>query len=311
MLPRLLNVIVFVFKYCKRIAVQSCSHILCFQKIPWCESGHIARAASLYILIKCMNDIFFLVHGTNKICKTLPKEHLMCEWFRFVTWLSTAEIGNWSLEQHDTIWHINRQEEHQGPSLCFLWVPIAESAAKLSMPPSSPAGTWILLGFMQEFLGAAVSPVPSGMQEPPSTFTAALQNWDTWDFRSVLVYLIFCVTKWHWNCPDDCWCCSLYFAACAQCSHPALAVLVSWAGMEMLSSSRHVKGWSFGWELRCLVLHGHSPHSGGLLAFSWLLDFDFALGTALVLKCLNLYVSDEPSWWLNAVFQSCVCAAFP
>lgn len=173
--------IVFVFKNRERIVAQSCSHILHFQKIPWCKSGHIATAANLHILIKCTNEIFFLVYGTNKICKTLSKEHLMCEWFRLVTWLSTAEMGNWSLKQRDTTWHVNRQEEHQAPFPCFLWVPTAEPAANLSMSPSFPAGTWIVLSFMQEFLGGAVSPVPSGMQEPPSTFTTMLQNWDTWD----------------------------------------------------------------------------------------------------------------------------------
>lgn len=47
-----------VFKCCERIVAQSCSHILHFQKILWCESGHIAAAADLYILIKCINEIF-------------------------------------------------------------------------------------------------------------------------------------------------------------------------------------------------------------------------------------------------------------
>lgn len=163
LLPRLLNVIGFVFKYCKRIVAQSCSQSLHFQKIPWCESGHIATAANLYILIKCTNDILFLVYDPNKICKTLSREHLMCEWFRLVTRLSTAEMGKLSLKC-DTGWHVSRN------SRVLSWVSFEFHCWACCQPLHvSILPSWHLdrAELHAGIPDGAVSPIPSGMQESP------------------------------------------------------------------------------------------------------------------------------------------------
>lgn len=177
LLPRLLNVISFVFKYWERRVAQSCSPILHFQKIPWCESGHIATAANLYILIKCTKEILFLMYGPNKMCKTLSREYVMCEWFRLVTF-GWAQL-NWGNALWST-WHVWRQEEHQGPFLSFLWVPLLSllPASPCLHPPQVAPGSCWASGRNSWWCS---EPHPSGMQEPPSTFTTGLQNWDTWD----------------------------------------------------------------------------------------------------------------------------------
>lgn len=92
----------------------------------------------------------------------------MCEWLGIVTWLSMAEMGNWSLKQCDTTW-----QETGGTSGSFPWSSSAEPIANLSRHSSCPAGSWMSWACCRN---SAESPVPLEVQDTPSTLTAALQN---------------------------------------------------------------------------------------------------------------------------------------
>lgn len=221
-------------------------------------------------------------------------------------------MGNLSLKQRAIARCAGEKEKHWASFPCFPRAPTAQvlQTLRISILPSAP-------GSCRAAHRSAMSSVLSC-----SAFAKMLQNWDPWDFYHYLCIYFFSVST------NDVW------TAKQTADFIPLKVCPGWFvfSATALQSRCRMLGWTHrvpagergdepsGATLKPRVMWEFTPprHRNRNLPAGMsvpgsprFLHFDFELGAALLLKCLDLYDSDGLSWLLKSVFQSCICAAFP